>query len=79
MMNDTANYLSKEKFDELTTELEHLKTVRRREIAELRALTTSSSVPHTERKPGRFASPRRNAGNPGGGGTARPAPKCRAT
>ncbi len=34
MMNDTANYLSKEKFDELTTELEHLKTVRRREIAE---------------------------------------------
>ena len=33
-MNDTANYLSKEKFDELTTELEHLKTTRRREIAE---------------------------------------------
>lgn len=33
-MNDQANYLSKEKFDELTTELEHLKTVRRREIAE---------------------------------------------
>lgn len=33
-MNDNANYLSKEKFDELTTELEHLKTVRRREIAE---------------------------------------------
>ena len=33
-MNDDANYLSKEKFDELTTELEHLKTVRRREIAE---------------------------------------------
>ena len=34
MMNDEANYLSKEKFDELTAELEHLKTVRRREIAE---------------------------------------------
>ena len=33
-MNTDANYLSKEKFDELTTELEHLKTVRRREIAE---------------------------------------------
>lgn len=33
-MNDNANYLSKEKFDELTSELEHLKTVRRREIAE---------------------------------------------
>lgn len=33
-MNDENNYLSKEKFDELTTELEHLKTVRRREIAE---------------------------------------------
>ena len=33
-MNDDANYLSKEKFDELTKELEHLKTVRRREIAE---------------------------------------------
>jgi transcription elongation factor GreA len=31
---DDTNYLSKEKFDELTTELEHLKTVRRREIAE---------------------------------------------
>ncbi len=30
----TTNYLSKEKFDELTKELEHLKTVRRREIAE---------------------------------------------
>lgn len=29
-----TNYLSKEKFDELTKELEHLKTVRRREIAE---------------------------------------------
>ena len=34
MKTDYANYLSKEKFDELTTELEHLKTVRRREIAE---------------------------------------------
>lgn len=33
-MNDTTNYLSKEKFDELTKELEHLKTIRRREIAE---------------------------------------------
>lgn len=33
-MNEDTNYLSKEKFDELTTELEHLKTVRRREIAE---------------------------------------------
>lgn len=33
-MNDGTNYLSKEKFDELTKELEHLKTVRRREIAE---------------------------------------------
>src|SRR3989344_638112 len=33
-MNDETNYLSKEKFDELTSELEHLKTVRRREIAE---------------------------------------------
>ena len=33
-MHDEANYLSKEKFDELTAELEHLKTVRRREIAE---------------------------------------------
>lgn len=32
--NDDSNYLSKEKFDELTAELEHLKTVRRREIAE---------------------------------------------
>lgn len=29
-----ANYLTKEKFDELKAELEHLKTVRRREIAE---------------------------------------------
>lgn len=35
-MNDdaNANYLTKEKFDELKAELEHLKTVRRREIAE---------------------------------------------
>jgi len=33
-MPDTANYLSKDKFEELTEELEHLKTVRRREIAE---------------------------------------------
>ena len=33
-MNDTTNYLSKEKFDELTKELEALKTVKRREIAE---------------------------------------------
>lgn len=34
MMHEDTNYLSKEKFDELTAELEHLKTVRRREIAE---------------------------------------------
>src|SRR6202000_3354750 len=34
IMADETNYLSKEKFDELTAELEHLKTVRRREIAE---------------------------------------------
>ncbi len=33
-MNEENNYLSKEKFDELKTELEHLKTTRRREIAE---------------------------------------------
>lgn len=33
-MTDDTNYLSKEKFDELTAELENLKTVRRREIAE---------------------------------------------
>lgn len=33
-MNDETNYLSKEKFGELTVELEHLKTIRRREIAE---------------------------------------------
>ena len=31
---DESNYLSQEKFDELTQELEHLKTVRHREIAE---------------------------------------------
>jgi transcription elongation factor GreA len=34
MIAEDSNYLSKEKFDELATELEHLKTVRRREIAE---------------------------------------------
>jgi len=34
MNNVETNYLSKEKFDELSKELEHLKTVRRREIAE---------------------------------------------
>jgi len=34
MTADETNYLSKEKFDELTSELEHMKTVRRREIAE---------------------------------------------
>ena len=34
MIADENTYLSKEKFDELTKELEHLKTVRRREIAE---------------------------------------------
>lgn len=33
-MNMDNNYLSKEKFDELSAELEHLKTNRRREIAE---------------------------------------------
>lgn len=33
-MNTDTNYLSKEKFDELSEELEHLKTNRRREIAE---------------------------------------------
>lgn len=33
-MSEETNYLSKEKFDELTAELEHLKTIRRREIAE---------------------------------------------
>lgn len=31
---DENNYLTQEKFDELTAELEHLKTIRRREIAE---------------------------------------------
>jgi len=31
---DNATYLSKEKFEELAAEIEHLKTVRRREIAE---------------------------------------------
>ncbi|HUO55979.1 MAG TPA: transcription elongation factor GreA [Candidatus Paceibacterota bacterium] len=34
MIAEDSNYLSKEKFDELTAELDHLKTVRRREIAE---------------------------------------------
>ena len=34
MIADENTYLSQEKFDELTKELEHLKTVRRREIAE---------------------------------------------
>lgn len=34
MTTEDTNYLSKEKFDELTKELENLKTVRRREIAE---------------------------------------------
>ncbi len=33
-MNDTQAYLTKEKFDELKKELEHLKTVRRKEVAE---------------------------------------------
>ena len=33
-MTDETNYLSKEKFDEFTKELEYLKTVHRREIAE---------------------------------------------
>ncbi len=33
-MNEEKQYLSKEKFDELTKELETLKTVRRKEIAE---------------------------------------------
>jgi transcription elongation factor GreA len=33
-MNSETIYLTKEKFNELTAELEHLKTVRRREIAE---------------------------------------------
>lgn len=34
MINDENTYLSQEKFNELTEELEHMKTVRRREIAE---------------------------------------------
>lgn len=34
MIQDDNTYLSQEKFDELTHELEHMKTVRRREIAE---------------------------------------------
>jgi transcription elongation factor GreA len=33
-ITDDNTYLSREKFDELTKELEHMKTVRRREIAE---------------------------------------------
>lgn len=33
-MNETQSYLTAEKFDELKKELEHLKTVRRKEIAE---------------------------------------------
>lgn len=33
-MNDTQQYLTKEKFEELKKELEHLKTVRRKEVAE---------------------------------------------
>lgn len=33
-MTEDTNYLSQEKFDEFTKELEHLKTARRREIAE---------------------------------------------
>lgn len=33
-MNDTQAYLTAEKFEELKKELEHLKTVRRREVAE---------------------------------------------
>lgn len=34
MIAEENTYLSQEKFDELTAELEHMKTVRRREIAE---------------------------------------------
>jgi len=34
LITDENTYLSQEKFDELTRELEHLKTIRRREIAE---------------------------------------------
>lgn len=33
-MNDTQAFLTQEKFDELKKELEHLKTVRRKEVAE---------------------------------------------
>lgn len=33
-MNDTQAFLTPEKFDELKKELDHLKTVRRKEIAE---------------------------------------------
>ncbi len=33
-MTDTQTYLTKEKFEELKKELEHLKTVRRKEVAE---------------------------------------------
>lgn len=33
-MNDTQAYLTQEKFDELKKELDHLKTVRRKEVAE---------------------------------------------
>ncbi len=33
-MNDSQTYLTKEKFEELKKELEHLKTVRRKEVAE---------------------------------------------
>ncbi len=33
-MTEDSNYLSQEKFDEFTVELDHLKTIRRREIAE---------------------------------------------
>ncbi len=33
-MNDTHSFLTKEKFEELKKELEHLKTVRRKEVAE---------------------------------------------
>jgi transcription elongation factor GreA len=33
-MNDTQSYLTPEKFEELKQELEHLKTVRRKEVAE---------------------------------------------
>ena len=33
-MNDTQTYLTPEKFEELKKELEHLKTVRRKEVAE---------------------------------------------